>query len=438
MSTPVSGAGNVPPEPPQNPPSPAVEPENGAATEPPNQPAFRRLPSGKPPRAASGGASGAPRRALPGPPEGMPRAQSGVPAPSSFSGGAGVAPGRSPWRTVVPTCSFIGGIERVRGPEGYNVVVGSVTENGMMLMDDGREIGVHEAMAMPLAMGWATDHFDRDAPFYLAIGGPGEAGVAEFAQRWATISGKEVIVQDTRVTRDAEGRSTAHGVGPLGRFLPAPLSRPITALRVENGEMVEVLDTGNRAVDPLEYLGERVGSDAFGAEYRFGENFVAKIYSPDVNARLSIERGGRVLDRLAAQGFRVETRLGGPKELPSGFILRYLPLGSGSADDFIARGDTLSERAVDELRTMRDLIVKNRPFHADRECIDPEISFDRHGLPYIRIGDSVDDTTRGRVVSPDVPHGKMLGTISKLLELASSKAAQARVEIEPVAGPEES
>lgn len=345
------------------------------------------------------------------------------------------------WVAADPTQSFIAG-ERgnvvVIGPEGYNTVVGAATEAGTVLTGDGRDLSVHEAIAMSLAFGNGT------AAFYLAVDGAQDGGAASLAQRWASISGVDVIVRTPTVKRDPKGRTVIEGKGPLHRFSPKPFEARPVLLAIEHGALVTRENAGNRTVLPRAHLREKLGSGGEGAVFRLGENLAAKMFFPDVDALGLIARGKRVLERRAAEGFRVARDLAPPRRSPGGLVVQYLELGAASDRDILttaasaheadgrlpihgyfsidhARAQTLGAHTIAELDKMRELLEVHRPFHRDREFNDPEIMFDRDGLPYL--SDPVQDMqTDFPAPEPDALHAEALQVIAVLRKVAHGKA----------------
>jgi len=345
------------------------------------------------------------------------------------------------WIAADPTQSFIAGEPGnvvVVGPEGYNTVVGVATEAGTVLTGDGRALSVHEAIAMSLAFG------DGSAPFYLSIDGAEDGGAASLGQRWASISGVDVIVRTPTVKRDTTGRTVIEGKGPLHRFSPKPFEARPARLRIENGKLVTLGHTGNRAALPRAHLREKLGSGGEGAVFRLGENLAAKLFFPDVDALGLIARGRRVLERRAGEGFRVANDLGAARRSSGGLVVQYLELGAASDKDILipaaseheavgrlpihgyfsidrARAQILGARTVVELDKMRELLETHRPFHRDREFNDPEIMFDRDGLPYL--SDPVQDTQEDfPTPEPDALHAETLQVIAQLRKVAQANA----------------
>ncbi len=345
------------------------------------------------------------------------------------------------WVRADPTQSFIAGEPGqviVVGPDGYNTVVGEATEAGTVVAADGRELSVHEAIAMSLALGKGT------APFYLAVDGAEEGGAASLAQRWASISGVDVIVRTPMVKRDPKGRTVIEGTGPLRRFSPRPFEAHPARLGIESGKLVTLEGAGNRSALPRAHLREKLGSGGEGAVFRLGENLAAKIFFPDVDAFGLISRGRRVLDRRAGEGFRVANDLGAPRRSSGGLVFQYLELGAASDRDILttaasaheadgrlpvhgyfsidhARAQTLGARTVVELDKMAELLEIQRPFHRDREFNDPEIMFDRDGLPYL--SDPVQDMQPDfPAPEPDALHAETLQVITVLRKVAQANA----------------
>lgn len=446
MPTPVSGSTGGPQEPHRPVDSSPVPQEEGVASEQSNQPAFGGL-SGRPniavrSRSEPDSASSVSSFAAHGHPDSARGAQRGGPG----------QPGTEAFvrRPVQPDGSFIAGGPLVLGPEKHNAVVGEATEAGTMLTEDGRELPAHEAMAMSLGVG--QGHW----PFYLAVDGAQEGGATSLAQRWATISGSEVIVQNPAITRDKGGRTIIEGRGPLHRFSPMPFETSPVHLAIENGQLVVPLEEGNRPAEPQEHLRELLGSGGEGAVFRMGANFAAKIFFPDVNTLELMERGRRVLDRRASEGFRVEKKLSDPQLLPSGLAMQYLELGSASHRDILvpvrsadeatgtlrmtgpfkinhARAEALGEHTIAELDKMRELLETHRPFHHDPEFNDPEIMFDLNGLPYF--SDPVQDIEPGypdfAPPTPEDLHEEMLQVVAQLREIALTNVSARRLSTTP-------
>jgi len=312
----------------------------------------------------------------------------------------------------VPAGSFMAGNPLVLSPDGYVSVVGQATQRGTMLTEDERELSVHEAIAMSPS----TDTINR---FYLAVDGAADGGAASLGQRWATITGGPVVVQRPVVSRGDHGRLIVKGTGPVRRFLPIPLATTPARLAIDNGELVECLETGSRPAAPLAHMREQLGSGEEGAVFRLGENLAAKLYFHDVDALGLIERGRRVLDRRAQEGFRVDKKLIEPQVLPSGLVVEYKELAIGNHQDMLTRGQPLGERTIAELHIMRELLETHRPFHSDPEFNDPEIMFDCDALPYL--SDPVQDIEPHLIPPPDLLHRQTLGIITALLELADRR-----------------
>lgn len=444
MTTPVSGSGSGPQEPIESRPrtdQPAAQQE-GAASEAPTQPALGGLRSRPDTPAQS---RGTPVSS----PEGTPLAAHAHPDLArnvQRDGPRLLREEELRWKTSQPAGSFIAGEPLVLRPTGYNAVVGAATEEGMIFSVDGEELTVYEAMTMSLGIG------DGSTPFYLVVEGAAEGGVASLAQRWATISGSEVIAREPIFTLDDKRQVVIKGQGPLHRFSPIPFETPPARLAIENGELVEILETGHRATEPLAHLREKLGSGGEGTVFRMGEDLAAKIFVPDVNAPELIERGRRVLDRRASEGFRVQKKLSDPQHLPSGLVMQYLELGSASHQDILvpvdskdkatgklrmtglftinhARAEVLDEHTIVELDKMRELLETHRPFHHDPEFNDPEIMFDRNGLPYF--SDPVQDILPGYddfpPPAPDDLHEEMLQVIAQLREVAQTNVSARRL-----------
>ncbi|CAN7559128.1 hypothetical protein LJR230_003914 [Trinickia sp. LjRoot230] len=342
----------------------------------------------------------------------------------------------------LPTASFMAGppgMFSVRGPDGYSTVIGAAGDDATLLDRDGNAISIHEAIVASLGLA------DRHKPFYLVVDGAVEGGPASLAQRWATITGREVLVQEPVIARGPNGQRIIRGDGPIRRFVPrrAEQTPALANAEMRDGEIVTVDADGTaRAVRPESLLGEVLGWGEEGVVFRLAGRWAAKVFFDDVDAPALLARGKRVLERRREEGFPVQAYYGPPRRLQSGLVAQYLDLWEGTDKDVLvfaesdetahgrlaggarfaldhSRTTSFNERTIEDLDKIRELIELRRPFHNDPEFNDPELGYDADGRVYLC--DPVVDyeATDLPPREPDMLEGQILQVIAQLREIAS-------------------
>ncbi|CAN7397293.1 hypothetical protein LJR230_002365 [Trinickia sp. LjRoot230] len=334
---------------------------------------------------------------------------------------------------------------RVRAPEGYNSVVGKTTDMGRLLDARGKVLSVPEAILLSFLPG------EESIPFYLAIEGAERGGSDSVGQQWATLSGCEVLVQPM-VRRSDDDPTLLHGRGPIYRFTPGELPEMPAGLEMQDGKLVLIDDRDcARLVPPsryLQYLRERVTTQADGTAFDLAGKWTAKIYFPGVDAESQIEHGSTVLARLEREGFPVVQHFGEPILTPVGMVMQcfdqfvvsdhdiltrtslereaqgWLPL-NGYFTINHARAWMFNEKTIEDLDAIQSLLVKRRPFHKDRGFYNPKIVFDRDGRA--RFAPPAEDFFLDlKMPTPSQWHAQTKQVVKELRKIAATNVAAQR------------